>query len=269
MIKNIIIRCGLILLVLIAIVFTIENIKDHPKTILNNISIEKKCIETGKRLPKEGERLSYLIKYLWIIPIGVAEIEIGEKGDYKNHKVYPLMAKGRTSDFISSFVKAEGTIKSYVDVNKLYTWRYEEKTHAEGHRPSDKIIFYKQDAQIMEFRDIKRKIPKNTQDPLSALFYLRWQKYEEGENIIFNVNSNKENYTLHTKFLRQDTIPYNGKERELLVLESYIKSPKEYSKSEAKITTFMTDDATRVPFLLKIRTKFGPLIVRLTNIKYN
>ena len=115
----------------------------------------------------------------------------------------------------------------------------------------------------MEFRDIKRKIPGNTQDPLSALFYLRWQEYEEGKRITFNVNSHKENYTLNTQLAGNDTVALKDGQRKLLIIDSEISSPKEYSKSEAKIITYITDDNARIPVLIKIRTKFGPLTVRL------
>jgi len=267
MVRKIATVCALTALVLIAIVFVIESIRDNPKVILGGVFLEARDIGTEQPLPREGEKLTYSIKYLWIIPVATAEIKVGKKEGYKNRNVYPLMAKGRVSGFMSSFVKAQGVIKSYVDVNKLYPWRYEEKAHAEGHRPSEKVILYDQDSQIMEFEDIRRKVPKNTQDPLSALFYLRWQEYEKDKAISFNVNSNKENYTLASKFLGKDTVRLEGREKKLLVIESNISSPKEYSKSEAKITTYVTDDGARIPVLLKIRTKFGPLAVRLTGIE--
>ena len=268
MLKKVIITCALITFILIAAAFVVESVKDNPKNILKNISTEKEGVKYDRALPREGERLSYLIKYLGIIPVAPAEIEIGEKENYKNHRVYPLTARGRVSDFISRFIKAEGVITSYVDVSKLYPWRYEEKSHAEGHRPSDKAILYHQYANVMEFKDIKRKIPENTQDPLSALFFLRWQEYEEDKDVVFNVNSNKENYTLDTKLLRQKTVKHERFERKLLVLLSHIKSPKKYSKSEARVTTYVTGDAARLPILLKLRTKFGPLVIRLTDVKY-
>jgi len=268
MVKRIIMACGMVLIVFMTALFIMEYINSSPAAILGKLPPQKISAASGKLLPKEGEKLSYIMKYLWIIPVAVAEIEIGEKGNYRNHRIYPLTAKAGVSKFISTFIKAEGAIKSYVDVKKLHPWRYEEKSHAEGHRPSDKVIFYYQDAHIMEFKDIKRKIPANTQDPLSALFYLRWHDYEKTKNMAFNVNSNKENYTLETKFLRKERTKFGRDSKGLLVLQSNIRSPKKYSKSEAKIVTYVTNDALRLPILLKIRTKFGPLNIRLTNAEY-
>ena len=268
MVKKIIMACGMALIAFMVILFIAEYIRSSPAAILNNLSPRKISANSGRLLPKEGEKLSYIMKYLWIIPVAVAEIEIREKENYKNHRIYPLTAKAGVSKFISTFIKAEGAIKSYVDVEKLYPWQYEEKSHAEGHRPSDKVILYHQDAHIMEYKDIKRKIPENTQDPLSALFYLRWHDYEKTKDMAFNVNSNKENYTLETKFLRKERTKYGKGEKKLLVLQSNIRSPKKYSKSEAKIVTYVTNDALRLPILLKVRTKFGPLDIRLTNAEY-
>lgn len=241
--------------------------KDSPKTILSKFSMEEMGNISERPLPKQGEKLSYLVKYLWIIPVAVAEIEVGEQQNYKNHRVYPVTAKGKTTGFISSLVKAEGVITSFIDTGKLYPWRYEEKAHAEGHRPSNKVILYNQNDQIMEFKDIKRKIPKNTQDPLSALFYLRWQEYEEGKRITFNVNSNKENYTLNSQLVRNDAVALKDGQRKILIIDSEISSPKEYSKSEAKITTYVTDDNARIPVLIKVRTKFGPVTCRLLGVE--
>ena len=266
MVKKIILILGLLLAVLTAASFAIEYFKNNPKTILNRIPVERRGSAGDEVMPKEGERLSYVVKYLWIIPVGVADIEVGHREYYKNRRIYPLIAKGRVSDFISRFIKAEGTIKSYVDVKGLYPWQYEESAQAEGHSPSIKKILYNQDAQLMEFEGLKRKIPFGTQDPLSALFYLRWQDYSEHKEIALNVNSNQENYTLLSKLNKRYTIGGSGWAVNLVVTDSVIKSPKRYSKSEARITTFMVDDATRIPLLFKIKTKFGPLIVRLEDI---
>jgi len=262
MAKKIMIVCLIAFTVIMAFC-ALEYAKDKPKAILSKVSINKIGATSGRPIPGEGEKLTYLVKCLWIIPVAIAELEVGGKENYKNHRVYPLLAKGETAGFIKYLVKAEGVIKSYVDVSRLHTLRYEEKSHAAGHRPSDKTILYNQDTHIMTFRDIQRKIPPNTQDPVSALFYLRWQDYEKNDNMVLTVNSNKENYTLQTKLLRKDVIRDNGDTRGLVVLRSSIKSPKEHSKSEAEIITYLTDDAARIPVLLKIKTKFCPLTVRL------
>jgi len=262
--RRIIFICAACLFLLMVALFAIEYAKDSPRTILGNVSTG---VTQAAPVSREGERLTYIVKYLWILPIATAEIEVGQKDYYKNHRIYPLSAKGRVSDFISRFIKAHGEIKSYVDVGKLHPWRYEERSQAEGHSPSNKTILYDQDRQIMEFENIKRKIPPNTQDPLSAFFYLRHQQYEMGRETEFNVNSNKENYTLSAKLLKRQVIGFKEGEKKILVIESQIKSPKEFSKSEARITTYVTDDERRVPILLKIRTKFGPLTVRLIGRK--
>jgi len=268
MIRNVIIGVALILFVLIMVVTVIESVKDSPVVIFNKLSSKIKEVKVDKASPIEGERLSYSIKYLGVIPVGVAEIEINEKENYGSHRIYPLVAKAKTPRFITALIKAEGRIKSYVDARKLYPWRYEEKSQAEGHRPSNKVILYNQDANIMEFKGIKRKIPKNTQDPLSALFYLRWQDYLKERDIVISINSNKENYTLSTKVLNRKIVKHKKDANKLLVLQSQIKSPKQYSKSEARIITYLTDDAARIPLLLKIKTKFGSLVVRLIGVEY-
>jgi hypothetical protein len=230
--------------------------------------LEKNYASAGQLRPREGERLSYLIKYLWVIPVGTVEVEVGKSDAYRNKQVYPLVAKGSVSPFIARFVKAEGVIKSWVDTRRFYPWRYEEKAHAEGHRPSRKVIEYDQAAHIMEFEKVRRKIPNNTQDPLSALFYLRWQEYGKDEEISLNVNSNQENYTLLTRLRKRNTITHGAETMAVFITDSVIKSPKRHARSEAKITTYMLGETRRIPFLLKIRTKFGPLVVRLTGVAY-
>ncbi|PIU41097.1 MAG: hypothetical protein COS99_07105 [Candidatus Omnitrophica bacterium CG07_land_8_20_14_0_80_42_15] len=268
MIKKIIGFIIIAVAISIIILLFVEYSKGKPSSILNNVTLKHNSSGISKISPLEGEKLSYIIKYLWIIPLGTVDIETGNIADYENRKAYPLVASGRVSNFISTFVKAEGVIRSYVDTDTLHTWRYEEKSQAEGHRPSNKVILYDQIANIMEYKNIKRSIPANTQDPLSALFYLRWQPYQDNSDIKFNINSNKDNYDLETKFLRKESIKLQSGMAELLLLQSNIRSQKGYSRSEAKIITYLTDDASRTPVLLKIRTIFGPLVVRLTGVEY-
>lgn len=268
MVKNIFYTVLLITAVFLLVLFNIESYKDNPKTILKNVLSGKSLDLYKTARPVQGEKLHYVMKYLWVIPVAKADIEIKNTQLYEEHIVYPLIASGQTCGIVSSFVKAGGSVKSFVDINQLYPWYYEERAQAEGHSPSQKSIRYNQDKQIMEFEAIKRRIPQNTHDPLSALFYLRWQDYSKDSDIKFAINSNQENYPLETKLLGSFDIEVNGLKKNIIKTCSILKSHKEFSKSEADITSYILNDSSRLPLLLKIKTKFGPITVRLTGVEY-
>ncbi|MBU4310608.1 DUF3108 domain-containing protein, partial [bacterium] len=96
-----------------------------------------------------GERLTFAVKALRIIPIGTVSMEIREM-IYQGHEVYAPLVKFKANKFFSFFCPGEGEIKSYLDARGLYTHRFEEHS-VMGRHIYDRFTIYDQKNRLAQF----------------------------------------------------------------------------------------------------------------------
>jgi len=272
MVKKIIGIIFVVGVILIIVLSIREGITNNPRRILNRL-IEKGGLAKSKGLVpkdlifKEGEGLNFSVKYMWIIPMGDADIELKELMNYQGHKVYHLVAKVETSKFISKFFNASARVESYMDTQKLHSLRYKEETYIPDHEPEIKDITYDQKNLVMELRGVKRKILPDTQDPISALFYIRTQEFESGKAFTINIITKEENYELRAEVLKRDVVSTSSGEVGLWVVDSSVRRWDRSSHHGATFTIWFTDDERKLPILIKIKTKVGPVSARLVDVR--
>jgi len=247
---------GFILLACIILVMILsvkEAVLNNPEGIL-------------KRLPKQegniftkGKELVFLVKYMGIIPVGKAKIIVGGLTNYNGRDVYRLVVEAETQGFVSIFYKARARIESYMDKNKLHSLRYTENIILPDKGTETKEIIYDQDNLIMIRKDFKRKILPNTQDPLSAIFYLRTQDFNIGESFIINTITKEEIYELKANVFK--------KEGDIWMLKITVARKNKSSYHGGNFSVWITDDAMRLPLLIKGWTQVGLITMRLVNIK--
>lgn len=247
---------GFILLacvILVIILSVKEMVIDNPEGILEKLPKEEWSVFT------EGKELVFLVKYMGIIPIGKARIKVDGSIKYNRRNVYKLFAEAETSGFVSIFYKAKAGIESYMDKNKLHSLRYTENIILPDKDTETKEIIYDQDNLVMTRKDFKRKILPNTQDPLSATFYLRTQDFNVGKSFIINIISKEDIYELKANVLKKD----GG----IWMLKMAVARQNRSSYHGGNFSVWITDDARRLPLLIKGWTQIGLVTMRLINIK--
>lgn len=253
MIKKIV---GFILLgcVFLVIILSVkESLIDNPEGILKRLPKEEWSVFT------EGKELVFLVKYMGIIPIGKARMKVDSSTKYNRRNVYKLFAEAETSGFVSIFYKAKAGIESYMDKNKLHSLRYTENIILPDKGAETKEIIYDQDNLIMTRKDFKRKILPNTQDPLSAIFYLRTQDFNVGQSFIINIISKEDIYDLKADILKKD----GG----IWMMKIAVGRQNKSSYHGGNFSVWISDDTMRLPLLVKGWTQVGLVTMRLINIK--
>lgn len=71
-----------------------------------------------------GEELSYIVRYGPIVA-GSAKMSIPEIVNVNGRPCYHLLWEAWTNSFFSRFYKVEDKLGSFVDVDGIFTWRYE------------------------------------------------------------------------------------------------------------------------------------------------
>lgn len=240
--------------ILITILFIKERILDNPHNILKKLPTEEWQVFS------EGKELVFLVKYFGIIPIGKAKIRVDGSTRYTGRDVYKLVAEAETTGFISNFYKARAVIESYMDKDKLYSLRYIENLILPEKDIETKEIIYDQENLIMRRGNFKRKILPHTQDPLSAIFYLRFQDFNIGKSIVMNTITKQENYEFRTSVI--------GKQDDIWLLKSKVQRQDRSSYYHGvEFYLFISDDSRRLPLLIKSFTKIGLVTARLSEIR--
>jgi len=218
---------------------------------------------------QDGEEFAFTCKYLGIIPMATATLQVRE-WSYLGREAYYVTVEMESLPFLSFFYRVEDCIESYFDARRLHSLCFVEHLR-EGRHLMEKETVYDQKKHIAEYtiktknRTYRVKISPDTQDALSALYYLRAQEFKEEKVIDLDVNNHKENYQIKVKILGKEKIKIPTGEFLAWIVQPTIMQDGILRKGRA-VAWFSTDEK-KIPLLLKARTPIGPVTAYLIEIK--
>lgn len=228
---------------------------------------------------KGGEKLTFAVKALRIIPIGTVSMEVREMV-YQGHEVYAPLVKFKANRFFSFFCPAEGVVKSYFDAQRLYTYRFEEHS-VMGRHIYDRHTNYDQKNRLAQFtlpsydkegRVVKTEFKKvrtlpNTQDILSSLYYIRTLEFEEGKVLSFNVNERRNNYQVRLKVLEKERVKTPAGSFLAWRVEPISIYKGDNLQEKRKGSIYFTSDKRKIPIKMTVRTNVGFATLYLIDIE--
>jgi hypothetical protein len=184
-------------------------------------------------------------------------------------KVYDLKGTARTSDLFSLIYKAEDWVESFVDFEGWFPYRFvlhgDETKHIRDnlelfdHAARKQYVHINdnriQTNEVHEEKGLKDLTPFS-QDSLSALYYVRTQKLEDGSTIHFPMTTNGNQW--------ETTLTVMGRE-ECNTKMGYMKSIKTKIETRFKgvlqqqgdAFIWFSDDAHRYPIRFEAKVKIG------------
>lgn len=221
----------------------------------------------------DGEYFQFRIHY-GLLTAGYAELNL--KATNLNGKpVYHIKGEGRTKGLSRMFFKVEDIYETYIDRENNQPYRFVRDIN-EGGYTKDIIMDFDHPNQSVLVHDKKRKteelysIEKQTQDLLSSLYYLRNKidrdNLKEGEHMDINVFFDKENYTMRLKFLGREVLRTPFGKVPALIFRPYVQSGRVFKEKES-LTVWISDDANKIPLLVKAELAVGSLKATLTEYK--
>jgi len=244
------------------------------------VGVLKPITRPGTKAFRGGEKLTFLVKF-WIIPAGEVSMEVREM-KYRGYEVYSPLLTMKAAKFFSFFVPAEGDVRSYLDARRLYTHRYEEHFIA-GRHTYERLTVYDQRnrlaaydvpvkdrmGKVMRIKKKKVRIPPNTQDMLSALYYIRTQELKEGKVLTINANERSKNYKIKIKVLGKEKVTVPAGTFLTWVIEpiSIQRLDKEKGVEKGTGLIYLSADERKLLVLIKAKTKLGSVGVQLIDVK--
>ena len=213
---------------------------------------------------QNNETLVFKIKY-GMITAGEATLQISETNYQDSIPCWKIVSLARTNSFFDKIYKVRDKIESIWDRKKLVSYKFSKNLREGKYRqrrihlyyPEQNLSFYlKYSRKRGKFSQKQMKIPENTQDILSAFYWLRLQKFAVGDTLVVNVTADGRNYPAKILIEEKENIDTIFGEKECFVVEPLLESEAIF-KQTGKIKIWVTADENKIPVKLKSEIIFG------------
>ena len=236
-------------------------------------SINISIISAQERAYGDGEYFKFRVHY-GFVTAGYATLNVKD-ASIKGKDVFHVRGFGKTVGVSKWFFKVEDDYQSYIDKEKDIPYRFIRKID-EGGYTKDVEIDFDHDANLATVKDKKHNetskfsFPKETQDMISAFYYLRnnlnVENIKPGEVVEINMFFDKENFKFRLKFLGKEVLDTNFGRVRTLVFRPYVQSGRVFKERES-LTVWISDDNNKIPLLVKADLAVGSLKASLIEFK--
>ena len=212
-----------------------------------------------------GESLRFSIEY-GMIKAGSAWLEVTGMETYRGRACYHLVSRAESNDFMSKVYKVRDRIDSLVDAEGMYSYRYR-KHIREGDYKKDYDASYDPKGAQVKYADGKVfDMEPFAKDGLAAFYYVRFVPLEVGRDVIIPHHSDQSSSSIVVKVHRKETIDVPAGKFACIVIEP-VMSAGGIFKNSGNLTIWVTDDARRIPVLMKSKIPVGSIDAVLQEIK--
>jgi hypothetical protein len=220
-----------------------------------------------------GEWFKFRIHY-GFVNAGYATLEVKE-AVVDNSKVFHVVGRGYTTGVSRFFFKVDDLYESYIDKNSGSPYRFIRKIN-EGGYIKNQEGFFNQSSNRVLVKDYKNKnektfvVPKNTQDILSAFYYLRnnpnIDKINTGESIVIDMFFDDETTKFKLKFIGREDITTKFGVVSCMVFRPLVQSGRVFKEQES-LTVWISDDGNKLPIRIKADLAIGSIKADLDGFK--
>ena len=214
---------------------------------------------------KGGEWLKFRMSYSNFFNAGYSTIEIR---DTKNNgkEAFHILAKGKSTGFVSLFFKVNDDYQTFMYKETLKPYRFIRKID-EGGYVKDQEIFFDHNNKIATVNNYKHKtiekhpISSDIQDMLSALYFLRNQdisKLKKGDAIELQMFMDDEIETFKLLFIEREVIKTKFGNVKAVAFRPSVQAGRVFKERES-LTVWVSDDANKIPLLIKASLAVGSL----------
>lgn len=230
-------------------------------------------LASAQKAFKDGEWLSFKIKYGWF---NASKASISIKSDTLDGKdLHHIVGYGQSTGLLDVFFKVRDRFETYIEKDSVSPVKFVRDTY-EGGYTKNKIIKFDHKKNIATVHDYKKdtihqhSFVKNSQDMMSALYYLRnkvdQKNLKPGEELVLNMFFDEENFDFKVRYLGKEVIETKFGDVRCLIFKPYVKSGRVFKEQES-VTFWISDDKNKIPIQIEAELAVGSLVARLDNFK--
>jgi hypothetical protein len=212
-----------------------------------------------------GEWFQFRIHY-GIVNAGYATLEVKE-ATLNSEKLFHLIGKGYTTGLSRFFFKVDDRYESYIDKESFVPNQFLRKINEGGYTKNQEGFFIWSTNKIL-IKDYKHNtektfsIPKNTQDILSAFYYLRnfpnIDKIKPGESVAIDLFFDDETTKFKLKFIGRDDIKTKFGTISTMIFRPLVQSGRVFKEQES-VTVWISDDENKIPIRIQASLAVGSI----------
>jgi hypothetical protein len=205
-----------------------------------------------------GEKLVFSIQY-GLLSAGEATLEVDPALKLRQDRTtYHIVSQATSSAVFSKFFKVRDRVESFVDTLEMHSVRFE-KHLREGDYKKDLLIVFDQErhkALIDGTRECD--VEADVQDILSSLYYVRSVPLAVGQSVYVPNHDNGKNYPLEVRVEGRERVTVDAGTFDCLIVEPVLMGEAVF-KQDGRVRVWLTDDALRLPVLLKSKVFVGAI----------
>ncbi len=216
-----------------------------------------------------GESLVFAIKYGFITG-GRATLEVRSTETVSGRTAFHIVSEAKTNSAVDVFFKVRDLNESWMDAGALCSLQYHQSM-SEGHysrevrsrfdHPAARFSCWRKNKKGQESTQ-EGDIPSFVHDVLSSLYFLRTQPLTPGEDILLDVNSGAQTWSLRIKVKGVETVKVPAGTFECWRVEPLIAGEGLFMQT-GNLEVWMTDDDRRVPVLMRSKVMVGSFTAEL------
>jgi len=204
-----------------------------------------------------GEELEFSIDY-GPINAGSGTLAVTGLVETDGHVCYRIESRARSNSFFSAFYRVRDRVISHVDVVNLHS-RFFSKRLREGDYRKNITVHFDEATRQAVYRDGRRlDIPWPVHDALSAFYAVRARSLRPGDVYYLDTHSSRRNYQLKVVVHRRETIKVPAGTFDCVLVEP-VNMGEGLFKHEGQLLIWVSDDARRLPVLMKSKVKVGAI----------
>ncbi|HEY7751003.1 MAG TPA: DUF3108 domain-containing protein [Ignavibacteriaceae bacterium] len=212
-----------------------------------------------------GEKLTFDLDY-GFVTAGVATMHIPKIRKISGRDVYHITFEVNSVPSFDWFYKVRDRYESYLDVEGLFPWRFEQHIR-EGGYTRDFAAFFDHRKGIAKTSGGEYQIPLYVHDIVSAFFFARTLDYSKMkvEDRLHLQNFYKDKvHDLDVKYLGKETVTVPAGTFDCIVVEPLVKEGGLF-KHEGNIIIWLTDDEAKLPVKVKTKVVIGSVDANLSS----
>ncbi|HWR71635.1 MAG TPA: DUF3108 domain-containing protein [Nitrospirota bacterium] len=218
-----------------------------------------------------GETLTYEVSWSRIITAGTAVMQVRAEPLPDGREGIAFLLTGRTTGLLGKVFPVHDLVRSMFDPRTMQSLSYSiAESYGKKRRHRTLVFDHGRNTVVFTQNDEPPRtlaVPTRVQDPLSSLYYLRIQKdFTIGRPIVIEVHDSGKNWSIEVHTLGRETVKTPAGEFAAIK----VKTRPTYEgvflgKGEAFL--WLTDDARKVPVLMKSTIRIGSFVFTLTDMK--
>jgi hypothetical protein len=226
---------------------------------------------TENRAFSVGEKLTFSVSWSSIIEAGTAVLEVKKGNDVEGRPTYELLSKTRSVGVLDLFYPVRDTVESVIDACGLYSLSFRlQESH--GKKKRQRTMDYDRDKGIVRVTvnngtPTIYSVPDRIQDALSSLYYVRTRDdFVTGKSIVVDVHDGDKTYAVEVEVMGKEHIKTPAGEFDTIKVKTYPKYEGVFM-NKGEIFMWLTDDARKIPVLMKSEISIGSIVATLVNIQ--